>query len=599
MINLKSIFINGYANFENTKILFEDSANFLIGPNGVGKTRLLDLLRDILQSADSNIGTPQSYYLNLPKGSEVLLEFQAETLTSKTINKFFFDVYAISGKYLNYEEVKGKILVSEIIETSSDKTNVSHFIGKKATIFFAKVEQYEYSGSRFSTFLWTEESLYRLWNTDNAIFNEIFADRTLVFSREANYKYESYISKFKQAIESKPIFTNYFDDFQKKTTSTFNKLSGTDELSFEYSSKPETHITIKNQEGKTIDSLSSGEEQLERLKIFSCAVKELRPKFVIMDEPELHLNYAQLSKLYSILCEIEDLGAQVFVATHSTFFIRTTHFSKIKYLKFNSNKKCVHVPIERSIKRVQQYPDLFFSQKVILVESSADAIFYQRTFDVIYRSKKLKELSLLNINFVPVGGKSSFNSICSFLSKFLKLKFIVISDLDFLLNIKDYNYIDQKDREFISKSLKDKIKMDYKKTSKRFKQLSGSDIDSFILVLERIFKDQSVSIKDVQLFESIKGKIFHYTYEENKLLKYLGFDSIQKKLSENNTFILKRGKLEDYVSRALIENNKVSIDKLNEGFFPESLVDLKEYIPEDKIKDIIEIAELLYTRLSE
>lgn len=66
---------------------------------------------------------------------------------------------------------------------------------------------------------------------------------------------------------------------------------------------------------------------------------------------------------------------------------------------------------------------------------------------------------------------------------------------------------------------------------------------------------------------------------------------IRKLFLQNNIWLLSKGTIDDYIVTSLKKDEKLSIDKLNEIFYPGSIKELKSFLINNKINEFEKIAE--------
>ncbi len=156
---------------------------------------------------------------------------------------------------------------------------------------------------------------------------------------------------------------------------------------------------------------------------------------VFFEEPELYLHPQAEKELYNAFIQLSNLGAQLYISTHSSNFISLKHYKSIcimrKYKDFGSKafqfKGKLFSGDEVKYFNMNYWinPDrseLFFAKKVILVEGQTDKIVLG------YLAKKLG-IYKYNYSILECGSKSIIPQFIKLLNAF-KIPYIAIYDKD-------------------------------------------------------------------------------------------------------------------------------------------------------------------------
>ncbi|MFR8989942.1 MAG: ATP-dependent nuclease [Fusobacterium sp.] len=156
---------------------------------------------------------------------------------------------------------------------------------------------------------------------------------------------------------------------------------------------------------------------------------------VFFEEPELYLHPQAEKELYNAFIQLSNLGAQLYISTHSSNFISLKHYKSIcimrKYKEFGSKafqfKGRLFSSDEVKYFNMNYWinPDrseLFFAKKVILVEGQTDKIVLG------YLAKKLG-IYKYNYSILECGSKSIIPQFIKLLNAF-KIPYIAIYDKD-------------------------------------------------------------------------------------------------------------------------------------------------------------------------
>lgn len=184
-----------------------------------------------------------------------------------------------------------------------------------------------------------------------------------------------------------------------------------------------------------VGNASSGEKELLTY-VFAIYALNVRDAVIVIDEPELHLHprwQALLLNLFERLAA--DTGNQFVMATHSPAFVSP---SSIQYVSRVFSKEqasnivrlsTAELPEPRhllSIVNSQNNEGIFFAGKVVLVEGISDKLAFKGAFQKLVPNDRLR-----SVEVVSVGGKGFFASYSAIL-KASKVPFAIIADRDYL-----------------------------------------------------------------------------------------------------------------------------------------------------------------------
>lgn len=203
-------------------------------------------------------------------------------------------------------------------------------------------------------------------------------------------------------------------------------------------------VTLKKQGTSfLVSAASSGERELLTY-LFAIYALNVRDALIIVDEPELHLHPRWQTTLFSLFERLAKItGNQFVLATHSPTFISP---SSIQYVSrvYIENQKSNIVRLNASglpnakhlfnVVNSQNNEQIFFTERVVLVEGLSDRIFFEKVLDIVAARAGIMRDSSLEI--VSVGGKGLFPAYQKLLES-CHVGSAIIADLDYVEQLGD------------------------------------------------------------------------------------------------------------------------------------------------------------------
>lgn len=166
-------------------------------------------------------------------------------------------------------------------------------------------------------------------------------------------------------------------------------------------------------------------------------IAKLRPPIftiIALEEPENSLSPHYLGRIVNALkMATEKQDAQALIATHAPIMLRRVSPEQIRYLRLSLNRtssiKCIRLPEESDKahkfvqEAVQAFPEIYFSRMVVLGEGDSEEIVLPRIF-----SAKGIPVDESAITIAPLGGRH-VNHFWRLLSQ-LGIPYITLLDLD-------------------------------------------------------------------------------------------------------------------------------------------------------------------------
>lgn len=332
-------------NFEVTNL---SSVIVLAGPNGIGKTRLIQQLISLLQSPRSDQSLSVKISATSPDEKILWKKDSLSTLDNNDLN--------ILRQHLQRNKKRGKY-ISSIVNFDSLRT-------------FETIRPFQWSWDFRDPFdediVW--DFLFhpfrdRYQDTIHALYRKIGHYRT-----EISKKYE----ELRKAGEKQmPIDST---DPLKKFKDIFRLLLSPKELSEIPVESPKLEY-LENGQLLPIDSLSSGEREVFTI-VFDLLLHEPSDCIIFFDEPEMHL-HPELS--FRLLRALESVGArnQFIFCTHSADIITQSLNHSVIFIKPPDGNKnqavCVWKEEEKSTALNllgQNLGVIAFGKKIVLIEGN-------------------------------------------------------------------------------------------------------------------------------------------------------------------------------------------------------------------------------------
>ncbi len=601
---ISRIFVDGIRCFKDFEVDLTSNLNIFVGPNAVGKSTLLQIMAYFLDGnflGNKNFFSVtnlfSSYYSeDHSKVPYIVFETSEVELNSSFLKDVWSDtmVCALTKNNENCMVDIKKILVDD----TRDKPIVREGLLKLHDMKNSKVKFLLVligSGSSHN-----ERVLVRVDNDIYYVYQSRDLDARKILQKlrikSLAYNYADFKSILFKTLENKKAMSRHFNKVVEDSTTIINNLSKSDDYRYVYDGNPEMSRMILDGKGKDIQKASSGEQQLNNLNVFFETIEEVGPSIVIIDEPELHLNYSQLPFVISKIKKLSHRGVQVLIATHSTFFIRWTKVDCIKLLK-TSDTFTRHVKLQnkRLLQKYLTFPEIFFCRKIIAVESTTDKIFFERTLGVL--SKHLNKMSLdqRNIEIVAGYGKAYMHSLYD-LSKDLGTDYFFVVDLDFFLQETDFDFFGKEFVRSVNTLKRKMVRLDDKESGIRTFSLNSEVKTTFFKLVNKIFNQGTLTEDDKKLYQMRYKKLIEkYVYERKsgllKVIKDFQIGKIRTIFRKQNVWLLGIGSIDDYINSSLKEGEKLSIDKLQLNYYPSSISELNAFMSRNAISEFKRLAE--------
>lgn len=283
---------------------------------------------------------------------------------------------------------------------------------------------------------------------------------------------------------------------------------------------------------------------------------------LFIDEPEAFLHPPQARLLGKMLATDLPSSRQLFLATHSTDFLKGLlegNSKNLKILRIQRNGNINNINTlnnseidsiwSDSLLRHSNILDGLFHSKVIICESDSDSRFYSAILSAVNEKQKQTYSDTL---FIQCGGKHRIPTVIKALKK-LNVPICSICDFDVLNDknpLKDIYEESGGKWDEIEKEWKTvKQAIESKRPELEAKELKDEIDLIFNSVSEKIMPKEKISeigksLKKASAWSHAKqvGKLFIPSGEATK-----AYEKLIKKLKSNNVFIVEVGELESFV----------------------------------------------------
>ncbi|MBM9590886.1 AAA family ATPase [Leptospira sp. 201903075] len=452
-MKIKKYKIKNFRKLKDLEILFQDSINTIVGPNGVGKSTILDGLRILKSIAfpsfeNEGVQTLQNMGLIMPHNSNVLLsgiigdsnsscelsieiEISKDELDLLKKNISQFTVMQLQNRqgrlgqgninflgYLSSDEGKAKleeikrntlsalekmesnrILSVNLTFNYSEEIKVNGGFEQEALSFL--MQNVPYSKTLFSTF--PPDRHFPTGDTNVQLGHADISQQVHSYSINPHLKFQ----RFKTSLISEMMLSeNGFDSIKEEFTSVFNALLPGKSLSGikleQFTGR--LSILIKEELSNSIydiDFLSSGEKGI-LLTTFLLRRTLAQGGIALLDEPELHLNPAVCRNIIPFLKNEISLSnnIQIIMTSHSGEILTST--------KEDSDLRLLHLIDSNTITQIYNRDkdeaqqalkmlgidasDILFNKGILYLEGTTDEEYIPELFKKEIDGFKIRSL---------------------------------------------------------------------------------------------------------------------------------------------------------------------------------------------------------------
>lgn len=406
---LKKIKVKNFRSLDNFCMTFNKGLNVIIGENDAGKTSLIDSMKILLNGDSIDIDDfrdkSKEIIIELETSEEIYkMTIQPEGLKSILESKPSKEKCEKIQREINSEEFTNKLEEEqrEILKESCKTFAVTYRANTKIetliTNINAKIEEHIENDS----FIEPKEINYPISflgsrtfeNTnsffDNAFFKELKQNiwNHKIENKRIKDHLTTEINKFKDEALNPDNIPELYESLAEFLPD-FKKI----DVTIEPDPKMNFNITVNllnsNNQKISLEKMGDGTNRRTTMAIF----KHKRDKddlCYVFDEPDTHLHIKAQLEILNLFKDLTQDDKQVIITTHSPFLINEVNPNDIKLMFLDSNNESnvksltedtePHFLNELGISNL----DLFFTNKLIIVEGESEQLFLPKFYHKIY-----------------------------------------------------------------------------------------------------------------------------------------------------------------------------------------------------------------------
>jgi len=299
---LKNISLENFTLFKNIKLNFSSGINIFIGENGTGKTHILKVIYSTIQANNALSRKPTITETNLAESIFYELNEVFRSKQVKDLRSFDTDRASIQIDLSDY------LIDFSITEYSNSRVNINELsknISKKDITFIPPKE-----------FLSNFKGFRSLWEDYYIHFDKTFYDLVKILDRPL--------------IKDTSIIEDINDRLENILEGEIIQENG--------------EFYLKRNKDNKLVIVSMLAEGLRKIGTISYLLRNgslSKNSILIWDEPESNLNPKHIRVIAKLFIDLERIGIQIFIATHSLFLVKEIEILKasekecdIKYFSF-------------------------------------------------------------------------------------------------------------------------------------------------------------------------------------------------------------------------------------------------------------------------
>lgn len=586
-MKIKYINIKNFRALKNVKIDLEKDLSVIIGKNNTGKTSLLLVLEEFLsnnpnfekEDFNNEIWGDDKPFISL----ELCIEYD-DNDDLLLLNPFFCSLDANNNKIFlefKYEAKADDFKLNNLSKNDNIKDNFQlniyskekeneKYLNKCDIKDIIKLINFKYIRASRCIKEQENNNVSNLAKNyyENSTKNDLKKSNINDFNNIVNKTNTEFTEKYKEFFQ--PFFKT-MDSFNFQDINGQNNLSIKSNIKINSLISDNTSIIYKNDENFEIPEGHNGLGYTNLL--FLCLkIKEFCDTFkkeekainlLFVEEPEAHMHpqmqYVFMENIKNFISNQNVSNLQTMITSHSPYVVSRTSFNNLKYFNYYNNSikanNCSELENSETdnIKFVKKYLEIdkyemFFADYVIMVEGNTEKILMP------YFIKQIdKTLLNKNISIIEIGGAHA-HKFKKFL-EFLKIKTLIITDLDFKIDTNDkmtiQKYDDIKGKETTNSSL---ISLADGKNiegiMKGIEKFNKENNSLLHLVTQKTHKDYDICRSFEEDFIKSNFKFFKENKNKISILKNIVFDDGQSEFS-NEEIKKIRNKIENKIDFAL------------------------------------------------
>lgn len=491
---IKKLVIQNVRSFlEREEITFDGSMNIIIGPNGGGKTNLLDtivtMLRRFLFSSMHAVHSPiadqQNRYefrqndalvnMTLERHSlggsiDQIVEISVEVSQKDLLNMIAMQrdadhlIDLSRSKYVNVTLNNAKawslseIQEGMILEYKFFNGSFQQPTSTPAAIFLQYLQLFEVEGLLRDEFGLASLALPLVYLPVNRTQNNFQSTVELPSFNDADVKRQTDIisSKYSYSLVTRAVglLALKFRLLQEKDNQNVNEAFRSDpnlvaltkhlkQLGYDWNlrtvdaRKNQYDIELSKQDSTfLVSAASSGERELLTY-LFAIFALNVRDAIIIVDEPELHLHPRWQKSLLQLFSNLSaSTGNQFLLATHSPTFISPESIPFVSRVYSKEQRSHIHKLDASGLPESKHLLNIVNSQNNERLFFADEVILVEGLSDRIFFEKILNQFSHANasnkiLEVISVGGKGLFRAYSEILDA-CDIPYSIIADLDYI-----------------------------------------------------------------------------------------------------------------------------------------------------------------------
>lgn len=407
---LKKLSVKNFRSLDNFTLEFNEGLNVIIGENDAGKTSIIDSLKILFSKKKIDINDFRD------EEKSVIIKLETEDIiyrfSSKRIEGVLEDTFENKPTEDKCDEILDEICSEEFLELEGAEQR--QILRNHCLIFNINVR----SNSKPETLV--DKISEAIANIDDDTYIEtkkldypISFLGSKEFDNMNSFFEDTFFKEFKKDVWNHNIGDNTINElldheidlFKDEVLSEDNTgelysvladfLPNFKEIELEISQNPHIDLNINvnflNSDGQEISLEKMGDGTNRRTTMALFRHKQDKDDLCyVFDEPDTHLHIKAQLDIFHLFKDLTLNGKQVIITTHSPFLINEVNPNDIKFMQLNSDNISVNTALTEDIGSnflkdlgINNI-DLFFTNKLLLVEGESEEIFLPIFFEKVY-----------------------------------------------------------------------------------------------------------------------------------------------------------------------------------------------------------------------